>query len=70
MPRAGRVSAAPWWTALIERAKALGYHSLFLSTVRRFAPALGLYRALGFVEVAEEGDADPAIQVDMRLDLD
>ena len=55
-------------TTLIERARALGYRTLFLSAVRRFDAALALYRSLGFVEVAEGGDPDD-VQVDMRLDL-
>ncbi len=56
-------------TVLIERARALGYRSLFLSTVRRFDAAVSLYRSLGFVEIAQHGDPDD-IQIDMRLDLD
>ncbi len=55
-------------TTLVERARALGYQTLFLSAVRRFDAALALYRSLGFVEIAEGGDPDD-IQVDMRLDL-
>ena len=55
-------------TRLIVRARALGYRTLFLSTVRRFDAALALYRSVGFVEVAEGGDPDD-IQVDLCLDL-
>ncbi len=54
-------------TTLIERARALGYRSLFLSTVRRFDAALALYRSLGFVDVAPPAPDDA--QVDMRLVL-
>ena len=54
--------------ALIESARALGYGSIFLTTVRRFDAALALYRALGFVEVPPEDEAD-ALQIDMRLVL-
>ncbi len=55
-------------TTLIERARALGYRTLFLSAVRRFEAALALYRSLGFVEVTEGDDPDD-VQVDMRLNL-
>jgi GNAT superfamily N-acetyltransferase len=55
-------------TTLIERARGLGYRSVFLSAVRRFDAAIALYRSLGFVEVAEGGDPDD-VQIDMRLEL-
>jgi ribosomal protein S18 acetylase RimI-like enzyme len=44
--------------ALIQRARDRGMNSLYLETNSRLQPALGLYRKLGFTQVALDPDSD------------
>ena len=56
--------------ACITRARALGAPRLYLETNSSLAPALGLYRAAGFVEMAAQCTPYARCDVWMELKLD
>ena len=55
--------------ACIDRAKALGAGQLYLETNSALAPALGLYRAMGFVDLPRQETPYARCDVWMRLNL-
>lgn len=55
--------------ACIERAKALGAPRLYLETNSSLAPALGLYRAMGFVDLPRQDTPYARCDVWMVLEL-
>ena len=54
--------------AAVKRARALGWTQLLLESNRRLKPALGLYRKLGFEEVALDPDSAFS-RADIRMRL-
>jgi GNAT superfamily N-acetyltransferase len=54
--------------AAIAKARALGAKRLVLESNRRLAPALALYRSLGFVEVPVPADT-PYARADIRMEM-
>ena len=58
-------------SAAIEKARAMGFNKIYLETNSKLAPALGLYRHLGFVQMAFPWASDYSrADVYMELDLD
>jgi ribosomal protein S18 acetylase RimI-like enzyme len=55
--------------ACIDRAKARGSRRLYLETNSALAPALGLYRAMGFVDLPRQDTPYARCDVWMALDL-
>ncbi len=54
--------------AAIGKAREVGAHGLVLESNRRLAPALALYRSLGFAEVTMPKDT-PYARADVRMEL-
>lgn len=55
--------------ACIERARALGAPRLYLETNSSLGPALGLYRAMGFVDLPRQQTPYARCDVWMALEL-
>ncbi len=48
---------------LVQEAKSKGYETVRLDTLRRLAPAIQLYRSLGFKEIPPYGGSSPNLDV-------
>jgi ribosomal protein S18 acetylase RimI-like enzyme len=55
--------------ATLEKARALGAHKLSLLSHHSLAPALALYRSVGFVDVAPPAD-NPYARADVAMELE
>ena len=55
--------------AVVERARALGYRQLRLDTLATMASAIGLYRQMGFVDIAPYYAPTPPGTIFLALDL-
>jgi len=53
--------------AVIEKAKSLGARNVYLESNTKLAPAINLYRKLGFIEV--EGNASPYERCNICMEL-
>ncbi len=55
--------------SLIEEARRIGYHQIFADTLRSMSDALGMYRAMGFTEVAPYATTPTPDAIFLRLSL-
>jgi len=55
---------------IIEKAKQLGAKKIFLESNRKLAPALSLYKKLGFTEMTKVASPYSRSDIQMELQLD